>query len=150
MKSLLLLAAAVAYVHNWTDEHGVSHLKQCSFTNFTYTSFLPNSPPFYVDRPLPDTPARFQLNVLPAGWSGQWHRDPVVQLVYITSGTMNWTTMDGTSHIFQGSGLYLGNDQLSTRGHLSSCISEVPCTLSFVQFPSLDPKQFVGRPCFLR
>jgi hypothetical protein len=61
------------------------------------------------------------------------------RLTLVKSGVMRWITQDGAEHVFsasEGAQLYLGNDQMATRGHQSNCISASPCVLVFVQVKS--------------
>lgn len=98
----------------WSDLHGVTHLTERHFKNWTMTNFLPPSDSLFLDifRPA----ANVQLRDTPPGWRGPWHRDKVPQLVFFIAGQRLWRFMDRTAHRFSPGDVYFGNDQNSTDG----------------------------------
>jgi hypothetical protein len=124
----------------------VTHFTECELTNWTLVNFLPPSQPLYTD--VKTNASQVVFLQLPVGWTGPWHKDPVPQMNVFLSGCGNWTTMDGTSHIFQTGDLYFGNDQASSKGHYSQTCGEVPVSMALMQFPGYPTD--LGKPCWFK
>jgi hypothetical protein len=137
----------VPYYHNWVDNAGVSHIAACQFTNWTYVDLLNNTDPNFVDNSESASPATFVLLQSPPAWVGGWHKNPYPQLVIFVQGTASFTAMDGTTFNFTVGDIYFGEDQLSTKGHLTKNIGNGPLTLAFVQFRTWQPT--INLPCRL-
>jgi len=137
----------VPYYHNWVDGDGVSHIATCEFTNWTYVDLLNNTDPNFIDTSSSGAVATFVLLQSPFGWEGGWHKNPFPQLVIFIQGTAEFTAMDGTSFNFTVGDIYFGEDQLSTKGHLTKNIGDGALTLAFVQFRTWQPS--IDQPCWL-
>ena len=63
------------------------------------------------------------------------------------SGSARWTAQDNSTFTFSPGDLYLGNDQLATKGHTTEVLGDEPCVLVMLQFP----EELVGdhrKPCW--
>lgn len=141
-------ATPLPYWHNWADSRGVSHFTKCQFTNWTYVDFLPNSAPLFLDQSLSGASASVVLLELPVGWVGDWHKDPVPQLVMFLMGEGEWVTMDNATHTFSRGDVYFGEDQRSSMGHLSRNSGTTPLIAALIQFKQWNPT--ANQPCRLK
>jgi len=136
------------YWHNWADANGESHFTLCALTNWSFVDFLPPSQPLWQETKADPTSIVFLQ--MPVGWQGPWHRDPAPQLVVFLSGHGRWQTMDGQIRDFTTGDLYFGNDQMSTKGHFSQNIGNVPLYVALLQFADWNVTDKVGQPCWLK
>ena len=141
-------AVPKVYWHNWADSAGVSHLTECSLTNWTFVDFLPNSDPLYLDNVVSGDSASVVWMQLPVGWKGPFHKDPVPQLVLFMSGEGTWETMDNKTHVFTVGQVYFGEDQRSLLGHISANTGNSPLIMALLQFKGWQPT--VNQPCRLK
>lgn len=136
------------YYHNWVDTNGTAHFTDCQLTNFTSASVAPGTVPSWNDAIGPASNSI--LAILPPGSFNSWHHDPVVQTVFVLSGTGNWTTSDGSFRVLTPGAIYLGEDQRATegKGHTSETVGDVPLVLMLVQHNDWVPH--VDAPCWLQ
>ncbi|MCP4309102.1 MAG: cupin domain-containing protein [bacterium] len=139
----------VEYWHLWVDGRGVTHQTRCAFRSFSLQSFAPPAQSTWVER-LSASPSDITMLVLPAGWQGQWHRNPRLQWIIPLSGTWYVESMDGT-RVEMGPGeASLGEDQDSRpdgngrEGHLSGVVGDTPAVLMLIQLS--DPPT-TDTPC---
>lgn len=134
----------LTYWHNWSDKAGVSHLTRCQLTHFVSIKPIPG---LHTD--IKTNATQIVFVDLDPSYVGPWHKDPAPQFVSFLQGIGEWTTMDGTSRNFTLGDLYFGNDQLSTKGHLSRTVGDTPLKLMMVQFPqALATGQY--EPCWMK
>jgi hypothetical protein len=132
-------------MHNYaTSVNGSTSFASCTISNFTLSTYLPPSDPQWLDSH--GLASNIVFIQLPVGWKGPPHKDPVPQLVFFMSGCGNWTTSDGTSHVFGPGDLYFGEDQLSWDGHTSANCGDTAVVLILMQFGLSLPT--VNRPCW--
>lgn len=139
---------SIPYWHLWTDEHGVSHQRECRLIDYELKGVGPANPQWN------DKMARGEATVVftvqPVGWVGDWHENPAPQWIVVLSGRWFIESMDGT-RIEQGPGEFsFGEDQGCAetdkkKGHRSGTVGDVPCALMTVQL-HVDP---VRQPCHI-
>ena len=97
--NLLALAAVVAgeaataptlpYWHNYVAADGKAYFAKCNFTNFSTSSIGPGVvPSWHETLGLPIKASKFA--VFPVGHEAPWHVDPVVQMIQVLSGKIEW------------------------------------------------------------
>lgn len=139
----------ILYWHLWTDEHGVSHQKQCHMTEFEFKSIGNGVEPQWQSGKITDEMA-ITISVQPVGWFGKWHENPKPQWIIPLSGRWFVESMDGT-RVEMGPGeISLGEDQNNATidgktGHLSGTVGDEPAVLMAVQFTKAPPT--VNQPC---
>lgn len=132
---------SVPYWHLWTDEQGISHQCECSFTRFELDSIGGGADPQWKgDKTL--SQAIVMTTVLPVGWIGDWHENPLPQWIIPLSGRWSVEAMDGTRREFGPGELSFGGDQHcreqdGRKGHRSSTVGDQPAVLVLVQFEDL-------------
>lgn len=127
----------VAYWHLYTDEHGVSCQRRCTFMEFEHRSISEPASPQWIGRRT-DGSMSTLLTVLPAGWIGEWHENPRPQWIIPLSGRWFVESMDG-QRVEMGPGeLSFGADQGTRerngrKGHLSGTVGDAPAVLWLIQ-----------------
>lgn len=128
-------APSVPYWHVWTDDAGVSHQSRGHINGFVMASISSGAAAQWLGAPQPgDYSVRF--TVLPPGWIGEWHENPVPQWIVPLSGCWAVETMDG-QQVEMGVGeISFGNDKHTEggRGHRSWTVGDQPAVLMLVQF----------------
>lgn len=129
---------AVAYWHLWADAEGVSHQKQCQMDDFELGSIGGGADAQWKGN---KTRGRMtvMMTVLPVGWTGDWHENPVAQWIIPLSGRWSVEAMDGTRKEFGSGDISFGGDQHcrekdGRKGHRSSTVGDQPAVLMLVQF----------------
>lgn len=138
----------VPYWHLWTDERGVSHQDKCALTEFELGSIGGGAAPQWKG----DTTRgkmTVMTTVLPVGWTGEWHENPVPQWIIPLSGRWSVEAMDGNRREFGSGDISFGGDQHcreqdGRKGHRSSTVGDEPAVLMLVQF---DDAPVPKSPC---
>ena len=140
----------VAYMHLWSDEHGVSHQSRCDLDRFGLHG-VGNAEPQW-NNTHETVPSTVVVTVQPVGWVGDWHENPAPQWIVVLSGRWWIESMDGT-RIEQGPGEFsFGEDQGCVanadgrKGHRSGTLGDTPAVLMTVQC-HVEPQH---TPCHLR
>ncbi|NRD62135.1 cupin domain-containing protein [Corallococcus exiguus] len=142
-------APVFSYWHNWTDDHGVSHMTLCPVRSFDLKSMSPPADPQWQAHQPPGQ-SQVIFTVQPNGWKGSWHEDPKVQWIIPLSGTWFVEAMDGTrvelgpGQVSLGEDLNTRPDAQGRKGHLSGNVTPGPVTLMVVQ---LAEEPTVNQPC---
>jgi hypothetical protein len=138
-----------SYWHVWTDDDGTSHQTRCDLTNFAMKSMGGKAAPQW-NAEVCASAANVLVCVLPVGWVGDWHENPMPQWIIPLSGTWYVETMDGT-RVEMGPGeISFGADQHTKpdadghSGHKSGTVGHEPATLMLVQLD--DPRFVAARP----
>ena len=127
----------VSYWHLWADADGVSHQDKCSFTDFELGSIGGGAEPQWKgDRTRGKMTV--MMTVLPVGWAGDWHENPLPQWIIPLSGCWSVEAMDGTRVEFGRGEISFGGDQHcrdreGRKGHRSSTVGDEPAVLMLVQ-----------------
>ena len=138
-----------SYWHVWTDDDGTSHQTRCDLTNFAMKSMGGKAAPQW-NAELCASAVNVLVCVLPVGWVGDWHENPMPQWIIPLSGTWYVETMDGT-RVEMGPGeISFGADRRTKpdadghSGHKSGTVGHEPATLMLVQLD--DPRFVAARP----
>ena len=128
----------VSYWHVWSDADGVSHQTRCQLTEFQKAAIQPTAAPQWIGTKTRLDTTVF-VTVLPAGWIGDWHENPLPQWIVPLSGRWYVETMDGIRVEMGPGDLSFGEDQNTRardgkKGHLSGTIGPQPAVLMLVQF----------------
>ena len=131
----------VPYWHLWTDAQGVSHQNECFFTGFELASIGGGADPQWKGNQTHGE-VSVMTTVLPVGWTGDWHENPLPQWIIPLSGRWSVEAMDGTRREFGPGEISFGGDQQSheqdgRKGHRSSTVGDQPAVLLLVQFEDM-------------
>lgn len=125
------------YWHIWVDAAGVSHQSRCTLDRFELGRIGLAAPQWTDAQQRSDAMVVFM--VLPVGWVGEWHENPVLQWIVPLSGRWFVESMDG-ARVEMGLGeLALGEDQnciadaAGRKGHRSGTIGDTAAVLMAVQ-----------------
>lgn len=128
---------AVPYWHLWTDAGGVSHQQRCLLTEFELASIGGGTDPQWKGD---KTHGRMTVmtTVLPVGWTGDWHENPMPQWIIPLSGRWSVEAMDGNRREFGCGDISFGSDQHcreqdGRKGHRSATVGDEPAVLMLVQ-----------------
>ena len=128
----------VPYWHLWTDKDGVSHQDKCSFSEFELGSIGGGADPQWKGN---KTRGKMTVmtTVLPVGWTGDWHENPIPQWIIPLSGRWSVEAMDGNRREFGPGDISFGGDQHCTekddrKGHRSTTVGDQPAVLMLIQF----------------
>lgn len=131
----------VPYWQLWTDEDGVSHQDQCHMTEFDLASIGGGADPQWKGN---KTHGKMTVmtTVLPVGWTGDWHENPMPQWIIPLSGRWSVEAMDGNRREFGAGEISFGGDQHCKEkngrtGHRSSTVGDTPAVLMLVQFEDM-------------
>lgn len=129
---------SVPYWHLWTDKDGVSHQDKCSLSDFEFGSIGGGADPQWKGN---KTRGKMTVmtTVLPVGWTGDWHENPMPQWIIPLSGRWSVEAMDGNLQEFGVGEISFGGDQHcrekdDRKGHRSSTVGDEPAVLMLVQF----------------
>jgi hypothetical protein len=136
-------APEVPYWRLWVDAAGVSHQRREHARRFTLASIQPPATPQWLGQ---ETNARtiVRLTVLPVGWAGDWHPNPLPQWIIPLTGRWFVESMDG-QRVEMGAGeMAFGGDQDAREidgrhGHRSGTVGEAPAVLMLIQYPDGVP-----------
>ncbi|WEN16666.1 hypothetical protein PY254_08360 [Rhodanobacter sp. AS-Z3] len=131
----------VAYCQLWTDQHGVSHQQVCHMTEFELSSIGGGADPQWKGRKTCGK-TTVMTTVLPVGWSGDWHENPMPQWIIPLSGRWSVESMDGDRREFGPGDISFGGDQHccekdGRKGHRSGTVGDAPAVLMLVQFEDM-------------
>ncbi len=131
----------VPYCHLWTDKDGVSHQDACCFTEFDLSSIGSGADPQWKGSKTKGK-MTVMMTVLPVGWTGDWHENPLPQWIVPLSGRWSVEAMDGTRMEFGPGEISFGGDQNcrekdGRKGHRSSTVGDEPAMLMLVQFEDM-------------
>lgn len=136
------------YWHIWTDEQGTSHQTRCALTSFERQS-MGGAAEQWNDRQAAST-AGLLFTVLPVGWVGEWHENPMPQWILPLSGRWFVESMDGNRCEMGAGELSFGGDQgcvmdlHGRKGHRSGTLGDQPAVLMIVE---LDVTVAQNQPC---
>jgi len=129
----------IFYWHAWTDEAGVSRQTRCVLERFTLKGMSGAAPQWQNE--VASGQAIVNFSVLPVGWIGDWHENPVPQWIVPLSGRWFVETMDG-QRVEMGPGEISFGDDGGTRpdshgrkGHRSGTVGNEPAVLMLCQLP---------------
>jgi hypothetical protein len=126
---------SIPYWHVWTDAEGISHQNRGRIGGFVMASISSGAAAQWLGSPQPgDYTVRF--TVLPPGWIGEWHENPVPQWIVPISGRWAVETMDGHTVEMGVGEISFGNDKRTRegRGHRSWTVGDEAAVLLLVQF----------------
>lgn len=131
----------VSYCQLWTDGHGVSHQQLCHFTEFELASMGGGADPQWKGHKTRGK-TTVMTTVLPVGWVGDWHENPMPQWIIPLSGRWSVESMDGDRREFGPGDISFGGDQHcrekdGRKGHRSSTVGNAPAVLMLVQFEDM-------------
>lgn len=131
----------VPYWHIWTDEQGVSHQTECSLTEFELGSIGGGADPQWKGNRT-SAKTTVMTTVLPVGWTGDWHENPMPQWIIPLSGRWSVESMDGTKVELGPGEMSFGGDQHcqerdGRKGHRSATVGDEPAVLMLVQFEDM-------------
>lgn len=142
---------SVSYWQLWTDADGVSHQNECHMTDFELDSIGGGADPQWKGN---KTRGKMTVmtTVLPVGWIGDWHENPMPQWIIPLSGRWSVEAMDGTRREFGAGEISFGGDQHCTekdgrKGHRSTTVGNAPAVLMLVQFEDMPTP---GSACTFR
>ena len=141
----------VPYWHLWTDEGGVSHQDKCWLSEFELGSIGGGAKPQWKGKPTRGE-MTVMMTVLPVGWNGDWHENPLPQWIVPLSGRWSVEAMDGTRVEFGRGEISFGGDQhcrerAGRKGHRSSTVGDEPAVLMLVQLEDAPAPQ---SPCVFK
>ena len=127
-------APSVPYWHVWTDAEGISHQSRGQIGGFVMNVISSGAAPQWLGEPQPG-PYTVRFTVLPPGWVGEWHENPVPQWIVPLQGCWAVETMDGRQVEMGVGELSFGADQHTQggRGHRSWTVGDRPAVLMLVQ-----------------
>lgn len=121
-------------------------------TNFTSSSVGPGIAPSWLSTlsgaggPLATEPTTVEVDVMPVGWVGPLHKNPVPQFVVFLSGQGEWVAGSGDARNYTAGDVMFGEDQKAARGHTSRTIGAEPLVVMIIQYAQLEPT--VNKPCW--
>ena len=135
----------IRYWRLYADADGISRQTISTLTTFELSPIQPQSAPQWIGAKTTDEVTTL-VTVLPVGWIGDWHENPMPQWIIPLSGRWFVESMDGQRVVMGPGDLSLGEDQNTRprdgkRGHLSGTVGDEPAVLMLVQFAS--PHWFV-------
>ena len=127
----------VTYWHLWTDADGISHQHQCAIDAFELGSIGGGADPQWKGHKTRGT-MTVMMTVLPVGWTGDWHENPLPQWIIPLSGRWSVEAMDGSRREFGPGDISFGSDQhcretQGRKGHRSTTVGDEPAVLMLVQ-----------------
>ena len=128
-------APSLPYWHVWTDADGTSRQSRGAIGGFVMNAISSGAAAQWLATPQPGN-YTVRFTVLPAGWVGEWHENPVPQWIVPLRGRWAVETMDG-QQVEMGVGeISFGNDTHTRdgRGHRSWTVGDEPALLMLVQF----------------
>jgi len=140
----------IGYWSLWTDEEGVSHQSLCKLDSLSLQNFSVSGAPEWVSNDDMKT-SRYVFNIMPVGWTGDWHKSPKPQWVIPTEGNWYIESMDNHRVEFGPGELSFGYDGISKLkdgkiGHLSGNPGDEPARVLVIQVDSL-PKNISDKRC---
>ena len=141
----------VTYWHLWTDADGISHQHQCAIDAFELGSIGGGADPQWKGHKTRGT-MTVMMTVLPVGWTGDWHENPLPQWIIPLSGRWSVEAMDGSRREFGPGDISFGSDQhcretQGRKGHRSTTVGDEPAVLMLVQ---LSDAPAPTSPCVFR
>ena len=100
-------APTLAYWHSYVAADGQAYFASCNFSNFSTSSIGPGVVPSWHET-LGLGALSAKVAVFPVGHVAPWHVDPVVQMIQVLSGSVQWE-LSGTNQtqIFGPGDLYV-------------------------------------------
>ena len=131
----------IDYWHIYTDADGISHQTRCQLTQFKQQS-MGGAAAQWNDQ-IAKGEATVVFSLLPVGWFGDWHENPVPQWIVPLSGRWYVESMDGTRVEMGPGDIHFGQDQETTngKGHRSGQIGDEPCFQIIIQFATSPAAQ---------
>lgn len=145
-------APTLAYWHSYVAADGQAYFASCNFSNFSTSSIGPGVVPSWHET-LGLGALSAKVAVFPVGHVAPWHVDPVVQMIQVLSGSVQWE-LSGTNQtqIFGPGDLYVEEDHLARNvsgryGHVTRNVGDDPAVFMMLQ-TTLSPT--VEQPCRFR
>ena len=128
-------APSVGYWHVWTDGEGISHQSRGQIDDFEMASISSGAAAQWLAAPHSGA-YTVRFTVLPPGWIGEWHENPVPQWIVPLSGRWAVETMDGQTVEMGVGEISFGNDKHTRdgQGHRSWTVGDEAAVLMLVQF----------------
>ena len=145
-------APTLAYWHSYVAADGQAYFASCNFSNFSTSSIGPGVVPSWHET-LGLGALSAKVAVFPVGHVAPWHVDPVVQMIQVLSGSVQWE-LSGTNQtqIFGPGDLYVEEDHLARNvsgryGHVTRNVGDDPAVFMMLQ-TTLSPT--AEQPCRFR
>lgn len=140
----------ISYWSLWTDEEGISHQSLCSIDSLSLQQFSVKGAPEWVSNDDMQT-NRYVFNIMPAHWTGTWHKSPKAQWVIPTEGKWYIESMDGNYKEYGPGEISFGydiNSKLKNNkiGHLSGAVGDTGVKVIVIQVDTL-PKNITDTRC---
>ena len=139
----------LVYWHSYVAADGKAYFASCKFSNFSTSSIGPGVVPSWHET-LGLGALSAKVAVFPVGHVAPWHVDPVVQMIQVLSGSVQWE-LSGTNQtkIFAPGDLYVEEDHLARNvsgrfGHVTRNVGTTPAVFMMLQ-TSLSPT--AEQPC---
>jgi hypothetical protein len=123
--------SSMNYIRIYADPAGESHFEDVE-VELSQVNFAPPAPPLNLSSFSPAL--RYAFCSFPAGWRGDWHREPQRQIFFVLSGEIAGQVSDGeVRHLGAGS-VVLGEDTTG-KGHVSWVMGKTDVLTAVVQLP---------------
>ena len=121
---------------------GQSTIAQAALAGFALASVSGDAAPSWL-RAFEGKVKAVRFNIMPVGWTGDWHPSPALQWVVPLSGRWYIETQDGTRVEMGPGDIHWGADLGGPGGHAgiahrSGQIGDVPCVQLLVQFEAAE------------
>ena len=132
----------------WSDADGISHQSRSQIDGFVMDSISSGAAAQWLGVPQPGS-YTVRFTVLPPGWVGEWHENPVPQWIVPLKGRWAVETMDGQIVEMGVGEVSFGNDQHSRdrKGHRSWTVGNEAAVLMLVQFGPEVPLPAIPQAC---
>lgn len=128
----------LGYWHSYVAADGKAYFAQCKFTNFSTSSIGPGVVPSWHET-LDLGALGAKVAVFPVGHVAPWHVDPVVQMIQVLSGSVQWELSgENQTKVFAPGDLYIEEDHLAKNvsgryGHVTSNVGDTPAVFLMLQ-----------------
>ena len=139
----------LGYWHSYVAADGKAYFAQCKFTNFSTSSIGPGVVPSWHET-LDLGALGAKVAVFPVGHVAPWHVDPVVQMIQVLSGSVQWELSgENQTKVFAPGDLYIEEDHLAKNvsgryGHVTRNVGDTPAVFLMLQ-SALTPT--AEQPC---
>ena len=139
----------LGYWHSYVAEDGKAYFARCNFSNFSTSSIGPGVVPSWHET-LGMGALTAKVAVFPVGHVAPWHVDPVVQIIQVLEGYVQWELSgENQTQLFVPGQIYIEEDHLAKNvsgryGHITRNVGNTPATFMMLQ-TTLEPT--AGQPC---
>lgn len=143
-------SSEIGYWSLWTADDGISHQSLCKLDGLSLQNFSVSGNPEWVSNDDMKT-IQYVFNIMPVGWTGDWHKSPKPQWVIPTEGKWYIESMDNHRVEFGPGDISFGFDVASKLkdgkiGHLSGNAGDEPARVLVIQVDSM-PKNITDKRC---